>query len=238
MFALSNADYLSLWERGRHLHPLDQGLFAIHWAFPETLEQKVADWTLGRRNRALVRLSCECFGPTLKGWTSCPKCSEKLEFSMDARVFLNSERDDDRETIEVDGRSFRLPTSRDLACIARCEDPTSAVRRLLQACRLDQKTEEQTTDEDWERGAERIGEKMAEADTLAEILVTFQCPLCAESFQEALDLPTFLWAEVEARARQLLLEVHAIASSYGWTETEVLSLSDSRRQLYFEMVSA
>jgi hypothetical protein len=236
---LSNADYLSLWERGRHLHPLDQGLLAIYWAFPDTRRESVADWSLGHRNRALARLSCECFGPTLKGWASCPKCAEKLEFSMDARLFVRSQEGDEQETIEVDGRFFRLPTSRDLACIAGFVEPSLAVRRLLEVCRVHENDGVETNvGGDSEPDAERIGEKMAEADPLAEILIAFLCPLCAESFHEALDLPTFLWAEVEARARRLLFEVHTLAACYGWTETEVLALSDSRRQFYFEMVSA
>jgi hypothetical protein len=51
MRALTHADFLSLWEKGRGLHPLDQGLLAIHAAFPEARET-VADWPLGQRNRA------------------------------------------------------------------------------------------------------------------------------------------------------------------------------------------
>ena len=53
MRALTHADFLSLWEKGRGLHPLDQGLLAIHAAFPEARET-VADWPLGQRNRALA----------------------------------------------------------------------------------------------------------------------------------------------------------------------------------------
>jgi len=38
--------------------------------------------------------------------------------------------------------------------------------------------------------------------------------------------------------RRLLVEVHALASAYGWSEQEILSLSDARRRLYLEMVQA
>ena len=47
-----------------------------------------------------------------------------------------------------------------------------------------------------------------------------------------------LWAELEAVARRLAMEVHTLASAYGWSESEILSLSDARRRLYLEMVSA
>ena len=45
----------------------------------------VADWPLGRRDRALLDLHAAWFGPRLEGWTSCPSCGEKVEFVLDAR---------------------------------------------------------------------------------------------------------------------------------------------------------
>jgi hypothetical protein len=41
-----------------------------------------------------------------------------------------------------------------------------------------------------------------------------------------------------ARARRLLIEVHSLASAYGWSETDILSMSEPRRALYLEMVQA
>lgn len=79
---------------------------------------------------------------------------------------------------------------------------------------------------------------MAAADPLAETLLSLHCSDCGSEWQETLDLVAFLWAEIEARARRLLLEVHAFASAYGWTESEILSLSGNRRALYFEMVQS
>ncbi len=239
MRTLSNADFLSLWERGRQLHPLDQGLLAIQTAFPETGQQNVADWPLGRRNRALAELRCACFGSALQGWTACPQCGEKLEFDMDARALTQQQTQQQEHeqtgTIVVDGRTFRLPTSRDLARIAGEQDPSAAARRLLEACQVEGQAEE---NEGEKQDVEKIGERMAQADPLAEIVLTFQCPVCGDTRNEVLDLPTFLWAEIEARVKRLLVEIHTLASAYGWTEAEILSLSDARRQLYLEMVQA
>ena len=45
MIALSNADFLTLWETGQHLHPLDRGLLAIRASLPELASgDPVADW--------------------------------------------------------------------------------------------------------------------------------------------------------------------------------------------------
>jgi hypothetical protein len=43
---------------------------------------------------------------------------------------------------------------------------------------------------------------------------------------------------VEAAAKRLLGEIHNLASAYGWSEDAILSLSNSRRALYLQMVQA
>lgn len=241
MHALSNADFLSLWECGGQLHPLDRALLAIHTAFPEMREESVADWPLGRRNRALVELRSSCFGPALCCWTACPHCGEKIELSMAADVIMPQEKRDQQseQTVAVNGEIFRLPTSRDLSGVvqkmAHEPDPGAAAVHLLRACRLT----EEPAEKSWsEEELQTIGESMAHADPLAEILLGFECPACLSTCSEALDLPTFLWSEIDALVRRLLLEVHTLAAAYGWSEREILSLSDARRRLYLEMVQA
>jgi hypothetical protein len=75
---------------------------------------------------------------------------------------------------------------------------------------------------------------MARADPMAETRLKLNCPACGGQWDETLDLTAFFWAEVEARAKRLLLEVHTLASSYGWSEREILSLSEPRRAFYIE----
>src|SRR5260370_40203503 len=81
---LTQADFLELWETGRSLHPLDQGVLAVVAAFPE-VKESVADWPVGRRNRALAELRCAAFGGSLRGWTACQTCGEELEVELDGR---------------------------------------------------------------------------------------------------------------------------------------------------------
>jgi hypothetical protein len=83
-----------------------------------------------------------------------------------------------------------------------------------------------------------VGERMAQADPLAEILLHFDCPACSHAFDLGLDLAAFLWSELEGRAKRLLRDVHTLASAYGWSEAEVLSLSPARREFYLGMVRA
>ncbi|HTV13585.1 MAG TPA: hypothetical protein VME68_02645 [Acidobacteriaceae bacterium] len=230
MKALTNSGLLDLWERGSNVHPLDRALLSIAAAEPGTSYDALADWSLGSRNAALARLRRACFGPALAGWVACPQCGERLEFSMDTGMLLEEANDAGRELV-VDGRRFRPLTSRDLASIAAERDERDAARKLLRrSCAENAEFGEE------ELGA--IGELLAEADPLAETLLGFSCAACEHQWQEPLDIATWLWTEVDARARRLLHDVHTLATAYGWTEREILSLSEPRRALYLEMVQA
>jgi hypothetical protein len=240
MRALCNEEFLGLWESGRRLHALDRALLAIQTSFPEAAEEKPADWPLGRRNQALAQLRTLYFGRQLQGWTICEKCGEKLEFELDCGSLLERQQEDGLQAIQVRGCTFRLPTSRDLARIADVPEVKAAVLRLLESCRLkDAEERGARMDGAWsQEEIEELGEKMSLADPLAEIALFLECPVCKNACEEALDLPAFLWAEVEARARRILQEVHVLASNYGWHESEILALSDTRRAMYLQMVQA
>jgi len=236
MRALSHADFLSLWEAGHGLHSLDRGVLAATALLPEASQDNVADWTLGRRNEALARLHARHFGSSLGGWTECEGCGEKLEFAVDCRGLIERQRERNVTPVEVKGQAFRVPTSRDLARIADEADAEDAARRLAALCRMDAGDQREWAGEWSNTELAELGEKMSAADPLAEILLQFACPACGAVREQALDLPGFLWAELEAFAKRMLAEIHMLASAYGWSESEILALSDRRRAAYVQMV--
>jgi len=149
MHGLSNFEFLALWERGRQLPALDRSLLALHVACAEDSSESLADWPLGRRNRALVELRNACFGPALQAWSTCPQCGEKVELRIDSNVFTRKQEGapaNSPETVEVNGETFRLPTTRDLARVSRetsgDQDPALAALGLLRACKV-QRNEQQ-----------------------------------------------------------------------------------------------
>jgi hypothetical protein len=237
MRALSSSDFVDLWERGIRLHPVDRGLLVLSAAFPDVPCERMADWPLGRRNGALARLGLSCFGPNPGAWTSCAQCGEKLEVDVDFRNLANGAIENGSgpaEPITVKGRSFRLPTSRDLALVARETDARSAAVRLAETCALEAGDTSAWSDED----LEEVGEGMALADPMAEVAFRFGCPECGNEGNADLDLVGFIWEEIEARARRLIFEIHRLASAYGWSESEILGLSEDRRACYLDMVQA
>lgn len=233
MRTLSNRDFLELWERGSALHPLDRALLVLSTALPGERYDSLAMWPLGSRNAALKNVRCACFGPTLEGWIACPQCGERLEFSIDATSIDSDAPHNDAQAddLRMNGHTFRPLNSRDLAAIANAPNEHAATLQLAHQCCLQ---DAEFSEDD----LEVIGTQLAQADPLSETLLNFACATCGHRWHEPLDIAEWLWSEIEARARRLLLDIHALATAYGWSETEILSLSESRRALYLEMVQA
>lgn len=226
-------DVLSVWERGRTSHPLDRALVALAAACPGTPYEKLADMPVGRRDGELLRLRAALFGTELPAYVDCPTCGERLEFTLDGRS-LELPAPDETLPIEVAGLQFRLPTSRDLTEIAGDTDRERAALRLATLCWL---PGEHDPPPEWSALMEQLEARMAEADPQGSLDLALACEACGHRWQVPFDIGGFLWEEIEARALCLLQDVDRLARAYGWSEHQVLALSEVRRAAYIEMVS-
>ncbi|WP_051722444.1 hypothetical protein [Streptomyces albus] len=86
-----------------------------------------------------------------------------------------------------------------------------------------------------ERVRRRIAEAAERADPAAEVTLRVACPECGEATPAELDIASYLWTELDSWARDLLLDVHLLATAYGWSEPEILALSPLRRRYYLEL---
>lgn len=168
---------------------------------------------IGRRDASLLELRVAMFGRDFTGVTSCPACGEEIELTFDA--------DEVRWEAPPLDPSLRLPTTEDLIAIEHLTDLASARAMLLARC----------------GASEEMVAKMAEADPQADVQLDADCPACEHRWREPFDIASFLWTEISVLARRLLLEVHQLASAYGWSESDILALSPARRNAYLEMLS-
>jgi hypothetical protein len=131
---------------------------------------------------------------------------------------------------------LRPPTSADL--LAAAEAPPGRARAVVLArCVLDARKGGRRVAAAGLPPAlqERIAEAVAAADPRADITFDVPCPTCGHRTKALLDPGAFLWEELDAWARGLLLDVHLLAATYGWSEPEVLALSPLRRRRYLEL---
>ncbi len=237
MAALSAQDILRIWEAGVAQEPVGRALAILAAASPGTPREELAALPVGRRDARLLEIREVTFGPTLDGVSSCPRCSGRVEFTLEvadlhARVGPGAEDTEGEVRLEDWSLRYRLPTSGDLAAAAGYGDPGAARRILAGRCIL----EARRGDAPVEAG-HVPAVAMAEQDPSAEVLLDFICPACGHAGQTLFDIGDYLWEEIRAQALRLLHEVHTLARTYGWREADILSLSAARRRAYLEMAT-
>jgi hypothetical protein len=237
---LSAAATIDLWEAAEQLPPLERAL-ALASAAPSTPgADELAKLPLGRRDARLLELHGAVAGPLLEATAPCPACGEEVEFSVDVDTLLDEGNAAmPPAPIEADGYlvEWRPLDSDDVAAAAAGADAAAAEATLLSRC----VTAAHGADGDVEATAvppsvrEALSKALAAADPLAEVLVDIGCVACGATFVADLDVGTLVWDEIRRRAERLLYEVDILARAYGWTEREVLELSEGRRAAYLAL---
>jgi hypothetical protein len=221
MRELSASEILDVWERGRSRSLPERALELLAAAGRDDAPAV----TVGERDTLLVELRELLFGRSLEAVVECAACGELLELELDARE-LRGELPPPAAP-ELDGVPLRLPTAADLVDVAAASDVEAGRRLLL----------ERTVGGALDRSLEdAVARRLAEADPAASRELELECPACGRAWSASFDVVSFLWSELDARARGLVGDVHVLASAYGWSEADVLALSPARRRAYLELV--
>src|SRR5215213_3433770 len=241
MRPLSAHTIVRLWEWGLGRSSADRALALLVVALPARSEDDLASLPLGRRDALLLSLREQSFGPTLGSYSECPGCAQGLEFTLRVSELLvsreasesgeaRSERARSEFELASQGYSlrFRLPDSTDLMSVSACEDVSGARTMLAERCLLEvtRAGREAALHELPEQAMGELAARMIECDPQAEVLLDLDCPACGHSWAVVFDIASFFWTEVSALAKRLLRDVHALARAYGWSESDILSMSD------------
>lgn len=229
MRELSASEILAVWERGRGRTLPERALELVAaGGYPELPELL----SVGERDALLLALRELTLGESLVAVVSCPSCADLLEVELAAADLRVEKAPSGAEPLELEleGRRirFRLPTAADLVAVASAADVEEGRALLLERCVIDGELAAE--------GEEALAGGMAEADPGAWVELELACPGCGEEWSAPFDIVSFFWAEVDACARRLVRDVHALALAYGWRESDVLALSAERRQAYLELV--
>ena len=242
MNPLSAAELLEVWEQGSSQASPQRALALLSVACPDLDREALARLSIGRRDGLLLSARESAFGPRLSALTDCPKCDKQLEthfYVEDVRT-SNGSRAAGSGSVSADGYEvhFRLPDTTDLLAAGDQQDAETARQILLKRCVLSARR----NSEEWSLAAlpeeivAEIEREMSEMDPQANVQLEFGCPVCSEKWSAAFDILTFFWGELDAWAQRLLIEVHTLASAYGWREADILEMSAARRGIYLNMV--
>jgi len=238
------AQLVSAWERGVALPPTARALQLLSAGELE-VSADLARLPIGERDRRLLRLRRMLFGSRLDATVVCPACAGRVEFELELESLLLPSADlPAHVAIESGGVRWDLrpPTSIDLMTVTDgCHDRSDAEGALLQRCLTSLEDADRSGLEQavWPAGLrEAAAAKMAELDPQADIQIAVSCPSCQHAWLSDFDVVSFFWTELTSLVRRLLLDVHRLASAYGWSESEILSMSTERRAVYLELAGA
>ena len=240
MRALSDHEVLRVWESGTGEHPIDRALTVLSAALPDVGRGELAAMSVGRRDGHLMDVREANFGSKVSGVAECPGCGELLQWELyldDLRTTPNyHEEGAKRLVMEGHELLYRLPDSTDLAAVALGGDVANGRDTLLHRCVLEASKEGARVEVGTlpEEVVSALAAEMEANDPQAETLLDFECPECGLRWQALFDVMTFLWTELQARARTLLNDVHDLARAYGWSENDILGMSAVRRRYYLE----
>lgn len=243
MRSLTAHQILQFWEIGQSQHPIDRALTLLSFAIPQKSMDELASLSIGLRDAYLLTLRELTIGSQMESYTECPKCGERLEFTLnvaDVRVPEAMLVTQTEYTLVSDPYQlqFRLPNSKDLAAVVGCQDLNAARHLIGKRCVLRSKCDgvDIAYGDLPETVITHLAERMTEYDPQAEVLLNMTCPACGHDWQILFDIVAFFCRELNAQAKRLLQEVHILARFYGWSEADILSMSGARRQFYLDLV--
>ena len=195
---------------------------------------KAASIVTADRDRILATVYRDLFGSKIESTVSCHYCRERFDVDFSLTTLLEKLHPGVRQVPEngvyvtANGISYRLPTGED-EMAAMVPGETDPVQALLNQCLV--------------AGAEgtdsaTVEEQMAATAPVMNLEMQAACPECAREQKVRFDMQSFLLLRLKKERPRLLYEVDRIASSYHWSQHEILHLPRSLRKQYVDLIEA
>ncbi|NNG00316.1 MAG: phage baseplate protein [Desulfobacteraceae bacterium] len=244
MNPLTAAELLAVWEHSLNKSQLEKAITLLAAACPEMDAEAIIQLPIGERDAMLLQLREWMFGSRLVNTAHCPQCTEPVEWenrvadlSTPPKPDLNSSDAFHLKVSEYE-LHFRLPDSNDIAAALKKNDDQAARNGLLRRCILEARHADRPCDIGSLPAAvlEKLSRRMEKLDPQAEIRMELTCPSCEHQWRILFDIISFLWADINRWAENMILTIHELARKYGWSETQILELSPVRRQMYLGLI--
>jgi hypothetical protein len=176
-------------------------------------------------------------------WMSadCTRCGERFDFPIRFSELPVKAAGEGYPFARVDtskgSACWRVPTGADQKAVAALADEHEAARWLLTRCLVEisgdgtAESDQWVTglsDEDWQKVETSLEAVAPEVTTTVQVA----CIACGAENQVAVDPYLCLLHCQEA----ISVDIHTIASTYHWSEAEILALPKKRRQRYLRLI--
>jgi hypothetical protein len=243
MRPLNSSELLNVWERSSNRPLFEKALILLNMACSDGEPEDPALLSIGNRDALLLQLREWMFGPRFLNVTRCPACSELIEWVTDIsdlRFPAGGKTLTASYSLQVDtfNIQFRLPNSYDLFRVYSDSGYQSNPKKLLTDCIIEvlQEKDNYNTLDLPADVLDVLDQRMSIEDAQAEINMALTCPGCSHKWESKFDIVNYLWMEIDSWARNILKDVAMLAAAFSWSETQILSMSPQRRQLYLDII--
>jgi hypothetical protein len=241
---LTAYDLLALWDSCHVRPPNERAIAILESAWPGVEQETLSALDIVARDKRLMRVREAIFGTTFEGLVDCPACgvSTEVAFASESGDIGEHESDADPAELTICTGRFRvrarLPNSGDVRDALGETTPESARALLLTRCvltatRSGAPVEVLDLPPDV---VDRVESELEGAHARGACQLAITCPECGHRWDTELDVPSFLWREIDAWARRLMRDVHTLAGAYGWAERDVVCMGAHRRQFYLQLL--
>ena len=190
------------------------------------------------RDRLLAAIYRYTYGTRIAGTVTCRSCGKSFDLDFDLLELQAAlqpaetpapVQDNGHIVFALaDGRRFRLPTGEDEMAVWHLS-ADAALAELLRRCVLEG---------DPSVDPEPIQATMKAVAPLMDADLDGHCPECGENQAIHFDIQSYLLSALQAEQPRLIREIHRLATAYGWTLSEILTLTRSQRQAYVKLIEA
>ncbi|MBB6228861.1 hypothetical protein [Polymorphobacter multimanifer] len=186
----------------------------------------------GAYNHRLLRFCTMLTVERSKVSSQCSACRESMDVEIFVTKLLETRAGDRNAEVSVGASIFRLPRMADLGAIESGPDAEPIILQLARICRI--------------RGLEPIGEDLVDAlssafdtaDPAAAIKLDHACTQCGHRALVSVQVELLVANAATQASTRLLQDIDAIASAYGWSEPQIMTLPPERRGRYVEIITA
>ena len=203
---------------------------------------EVANLTPWDRDQLLAMVYKRIYGSKIESTIKCRQCGENFDMDFGLDDLVESLSPTSCETLGVtlqgesyfqlgEGIGFRLPTGED-ECAVIGLSPKEAKEALLARC-VQGGLEVDTLAE--YSGA--IQSTMEALSPLVDVELDAQCAECGHGQRVHFDMQHYLLSSIQGERKRLMQEIHALASNYGWSLSEILNLPRNQRRTLAGLVA-
>jgi hypothetical protein len=199
---------------------------------PPLMAEKIA---VADRDFLLSRIYKSTYGPKIESTMNCNACSSKFDLSFflddlmshESLAAFPTDQDSEGYYLLNEKLKFRLPNGEDE--IAVCGLPIKeAEASIIRRCIPEQISNEERNE---------IQELMEQAAPFLFMDLAAICPECGHQQSMLFDMQSFLLAKIRQEKKRLAFEVHCIASTYHWSQQEILNIPRTLRKTYCSFAS-